>query len=96
MLFTMENGIFNVSFTAITTVAVALLMLLMGQQIKNRVALLQRYCIPSPVIGGVIFAVLNLVLHETGRINIVMITTYQADMQNLFLHVLDLESPSHW
>ena len=53
MLFTMENGIFNVSFTAITTVAVALLMLLMGQQIKNRVALLQRYCIPSPVIGGV-------------------------------------------
>ncbi len=84
MLFTMENGIFNVSFTAITTVAVALLMLLMGQQIKNRVALLQRYCIPSPVIGGVIFAVLNLVLHETGRINIVMITTYQADMQNLF------------
>lgn len=84
MLFTMENGIFTVSLTAITTVAVALLMLLMGQQIKNRVILLQRYCIPSPVIGGVIFAVLNLLLHQTGRVDIIMITTYQSDMQNLF------------
>ena len=84
MTFSWGSDTFVISFTAISTVALALIMLLMGQKIKDRVAFLQKYCIPAPVIGGVVFAVFNLVLHQTGAVTIEMDTAYQADMQNLF------------
>lgn len=84
MTFSVVNGVFTISLTAIATVAVALLMLLLGQVIKNKVHFFQRYCIPAPVIGGVIFAIANLVFHQMGILSIEMNTSYQGDMQNLF------------
>ena len=84
MSFAIEEGVFTINLTAITTVALALLMLLLGQAIKKRVKFFQKYCIPAPVIGGVIFAVVHLVMYQTGIVNINMDTSYQTDMQNLF------------
>ncbi len=84
MTFAIEEGIFTINLSAIATVAVALLMLLLGQSIKHRVEFFRKYCIPAPVIGGVIFAFLNLLLHQTNLVNIVMDSSYQGDMQNLF------------
>ncbi len=84
MTFAIEEGILTVNFTAISTVALALLMLLLGQAIKNHSSFLKKYCIPAPVIGGVIFALLNLAVHETHILQINMDTAYQGDMQNLF------------
>ena len=63
MTFTIEEGLFTVNLTAISTVALALLMLLVGQAIKNRSNFLKKYCIPAPVIGGIIFSLLNLIVH---------------------------------
>lgn len=79
-----ENGILTINLDAIATVALALLMLLIGQQLKKRVSFLEKYCIPSPVIGGVLFALLNLLLRQTGILAINTTSTYQTDMQNLF------------
>lgn len=84
MNFSMENGVFTVSLTAVATFALALLVLLLGQKIKDRSVFLQKYCIPAPVVGGVLFALLNLLLHQTGWMAISMNTTYQSDMQNMF------------
>ena len=84
MTLSVENSIFTITLSAISTVALALLMLMLGQKIKNHAKFLQAYCIPAPVIGGVLFAIFNLILHQTGAAEIVMNTTYQSDMQNLF------------
>lgn len=84
MNFSMENGTFTVSLTAVATFALALLVLLLGQKIKNRSGFLQKYCIPAPVIGGVLFALFNLLLYQTGWMAISMNTVYQSDMQNMF------------
>ena len=42
------------------TLGVAAVMLALGEYVKNRVGILSRYFIPSPVIGGVIFSLIAL------------------------------------
>lgn len=52
------------------TLAVAAVLLALGEYIKNRVAVFSRYFIPSPIIGGLIFSVIALIGHETGTFSI--------------------------
>ncbi|EKU49034.1 sodium/glutamate symporter [Staphylococcus massiliensis] len=54
----------------LTTLFLACLMLLIGQAIVNKVNIFRRLCIPSPVIGGLIFAILVAILQSTGIVNI--------------------------
>lgn len=46
------------------TLALAIVLLVVGRKIKDKVNFFQKYFIPAPVIGGVIFAVLTLVAHN--------------------------------
>ena len=44
------------------TVAVAVVLLMIGNFLKKKISFLQRFCIPSPVIGGLLFAIFTLIL----------------------------------
>ena len=44
------------------TLAAAVLVLMLGKFLRERVRLLERFCIPAPVIGGVLFALIALFL----------------------------------
>lgn len=46
------------------TLAVAAAVLLLGDFLKKKFSFLERFCIPSPVAGGLVFAVLTCVLYE--------------------------------
>lgn len=48
------------------TAAVAVAILFLGAFLKKRVRLLETFCIPAPVVGGVIFAVFTCILYVTG------------------------------
>lgn len=48
------------------TLAVAVGVLFLGGFLKQKIKILEHFCIPSPVIGGMIFALLSLVLYVTG------------------------------
>lgn len=48
------------------TAAVAAVLLALGEWIKNRVPVLSRYFIPSPIIGGLVFSLFALVGHQSG------------------------------
>lgn len=48
------------------TVGLGVLVYLLGQFIVNKVNLLQKYCIPAPVVGGLILAVIHLIGVQTG------------------------------
>ena len=43
------------------TLAVSVLVLILGQFLKKRINFLEKFCIPAPVIGGLLFAVLTCV-----------------------------------
>ena len=48
------------------TLAVAVLVLMLGKFLRERIRVLDRFCIPAPVIGGVLFAVFTCICYVTG------------------------------
>ena len=48
------------------TLAVSVLVLILGQFLKKRINFLEKFCIPAPFIGGLLFAVLTCVCYSLG------------------------------
>lgn len=48
------------------TLALAVLVLFLGAFLRKKFRFLERFCIPAPVIGGLIFAIATCILHVTG------------------------------
>lgn len=48
------------------TLAVSVLVLILGQFLKKRINFLEKFCIPAPVIGGLLFTVLTCVCYSLG------------------------------
>lgn len=48
------------------TLAAAVVVLMLGTFLKKRIHFLEKFCIPSPVIGGILFAILTCICFETG------------------------------
>ena len=48
------------------TVGIAAVLLVVGELVKKHVSVLERYFIPGPIIGGVLFSLVALIGHETG------------------------------
>lgn len=48
------------------TLAIAVLVLLLGRFLKKKINFLENFCIPAPVVGGLLFAILTCVLYGTG------------------------------
>ncbi|MBQ6929618.1 MAG: sodium/glutamate symporter [Oscillospiraceae bacterium] len=63
--------------------AVACGVLLLGRFLVSKIELLRRYCIPEPVVGGVIFALVHLVLRSMGILEI----TFDATIQTIFMNI---------
>ena len=55
---------FTYKFNMAETLAVAIVVLLLGRWVKSKVGFLQKFFIPAPVVGGVIFSVLLLIGHS--------------------------------
>ena len=79
------KGVFYMvlTFDLYQSVAAAALVFYLGKVITKKVYFFSKYCIPSPVVGGLIFAILALVLRITG------VLTFDMDMtlQNVFMTV---------
>lgn len=74
----------TIKFDMTQTLFIAVLLLLSGNFIRSKVKFLLTYCIPGPVIGGLIFSVIALVLRQTGILAFVFDTTLQQFFMNLF------------
>lgn len=46
------------------TICIAAIILLFGSWMKKKIGFLERFCIPSPVAGGLVFAVITCILYE--------------------------------
>lgn len=66
MCIMLQHGVPVLQIDAICTVALAALLLLLGGFLKARSSLLQKYCLPVPVVGGFLAMFLVLVCHLTG------------------------------
>ena len=73
-----------ISLNMYQAIAVAALMLVIGQVLVNNIGFLKRYCIPAPVVGGLIFAILHTVLRGMGIVEFTMDDTLQTVFMNAF------------
>ena len=48
------------------TLAIAVLVLILGKFLKKKINFLEKFCIPAPVVGGLIFAIMTCVLYSLG------------------------------
>ena len=54
--------------------AVAALVLLLGRVLVSKIAVLRKYCIPAPVVGGFLYAIVHTIVRGMGILEI------QSDM----------------
>ncbi|MEG1255793.1 sodium/glutamate symporter [Clostridium sp.] len=66
------------------TMALATIVFYLGQHLKKRITALSKYCIPAPVIGGLIFAVFILILKLTNIATINLDITLQSVFMTAF------------
>ena len=64
--------------------AVACGVLLLGRVCVAKFEVLRRFCIPEPVVGGVIFALVHLALRSAGILEISFDSTLQTVFMNMF------------
>ncbi|AVP64784.1 sodium/glutamate symporter [Clostridium botulinum] len=74
----------------IQTTTLAIFFYYIGVFIKSKVSILGKFCIPAPVVGGLIFAILNLIFTESGFISISLDTTLQKPFMLAFFTTIGL------
>lgn len=72
------------SLNMIQTISLAVLVLLLGQFLVKKIPILKKYCIPTPVVGGLVFAIVALILRQTNVLAIEFDTTLQDVAMNAF------------
>ncbi len=73
-----------VQLDMIQTIAIAVVVLFLGQTLRKKISLLEKFFIPAPVIGGLVFAIFTLVLKQGDVVTFQMDTTLQRVLMTAF------------
>ena len=60
----------NIEFDMYQTLALAVLVLLLGSFLKKHIHFLEKFCIPAPVVGGLLFAIVTCMCYSSGFMEI--------------------------
>lgn len=74
----------------ITTLFLAAALYLLGTMLVNRIGILDRFLIPAPVVGGLLFAIVALILKSTGIVEISLDTSLQSIFMIAFFTTVGL------
>ena len=66
------------------TLSLSVVVLMLGQFLKQKINFLEKFCIPSPVVGGLIFSVLTCILYSTGVVEFTFDDTLREVCMVLF------------
>lgn len=76
-----ENGIWVLNINMIQSLALAVVTYYLGVWVKAKVAILERLSMPSPVVGGMILAVILSVLQGCG----ILLVHFDSTLQTLLM-----------
>lgn len=65
MNFEVMDGLLNINLNSTMTLALAAILLILGYSIKKKITLLNKYCIPAPVVGGFLFMFITWIGHNS-------------------------------
>ncbi|PRR76884.1 Sodium/glutamate symport carrier protein [Clostridium liquoris] len=72
------------------TAALAVVIYYFGAWLKTKWSVLNKFCIPAPVVGGLTFAILNLILRESGLLKLTLDTTLQKPFMMVFFTTIGM------
>ncbi|MEG0259783.1 MAG: sodium/glutamate symporter [Lysinibacillus sp.] len=79
-----------IEFDQITTLFLAVALFALGTYLINKISFLKRFCIPAPVIGGLMFAAVATILKTTGTLEISLDTSLQSLFMVTFFTTIGL------
>ncbi|MEX3744008.1 MULTISPECIES: sodium/glutamate symporter [Lysinibacillus] len=79
-----------IEFNQITTIFLAVALFALGGWLINKISFLKRFCIPAPVVGGLLFAALATILKTTGVLEISLDTSLQSLFMITFFTTIGL------
>ncbi|MFG0216481.1 sodium/glutamate symporter [Brevibacillus porteri] len=71
----------TLALNQVTTIFLAVALLVLGTFLVRKASFLQKFCIPAPVVGGLLFAIIATALKATGILQI----TLDTSLQSLFM-----------
>ena len=74
----------NIKLDMMQTTALAVAVYYFGAWLKTKWTMLERFCIPAPVVGGLVFAIVNLILNQTNALHLTLDTTLQKPFMMVF------------
>lgn len=74
----------EIKFDMMQTAALAVVVYYFGAWVKTKIQVLEKFCIPAPVVGGLIFAFLHLFLRQSGSLTLELDTTLQKPFMMVF------------
>jgi len=74
----------SLSFNMTQTLFIAVLLYLFGKWVNTKVNFFTKYCIPGAVVGGLLFAIIALILRLAGIVEFTFDATLQQFFMNLF------------
>ena len=80
----------NIDLNSTHTLILSIILFLLGGTLKNNLKFLNNFCIPSPVIGGLFFCILSLILNYFGILSISMDTNLMPYFMSFFFTVIGL------
>ncbi len=76
----------------VQTTGFAVIFMLIGRLIRNKVTFFKRYAIPAPVIGGILFSLIHLATKSAGLLEIEFTTTLQSFFQTMYFSTIGLSA----
>lgn len=68
----------------IQAIGLAVILLIIGRALRRRIGFLEKYCIPAPVIGGFLFAIITFIFKQSNFLEIKFDTTLQQFFMVMF------------
>ena len=90
MTFETVENVLNINTDAVMTLAMAAVLLLIGYFVKGKVKVLEKYCIPAPVVGGFLFMFVTWIGHMTGAFTFNFTNTFQDPFMLAFFTTVGL------
>lgn len=80
----------QIELDILQSLGVAIIAFILGQSIKNKVEFFKKFFIPSPVIGGLIISIINLILSQSGLLFVKFDEIIQDFFMNIFFTCIGL------
>ncbi len=95
---TFQNSIYLDKGSELTTLkldlmqsfAVALIVYYLGVFLKKKLNILNKFCIPAPVAGGIVFAILHMIVRQTMNFSLGIDTTFQSPFMMVFFTTIGM------